>query len=208
MDKATIKMCIDILTSSERWFHPLGMAGAMAMLKSIQGIDYCTIITMNCSNGVENGIKMGALGNQWFITEAPPFFGQFFSSEWGPEDASLHVGDSTVCEVAGLGAFAGAASPAVLRLRNGNYQDAINQSEEMKQISFTTNTNYPIPLLNFSGPPLGIDARKVLETGITPICHGGIISKKGGQIGAGAGRFPIANYIEAMAAFYKKYGYL
>jgi hypothetical protein len=208
LDKKTIKLCIDTLTSSERWFHPLGMASAMAMLKSIQGIDYCTLVTMNCSNGIENGIKIGALGNQWFITDAPPFYGQFFSSEWGQEDASLHVGDSTVCEVVGLGAFAGAAAPAVLRLRNGNYQDAINQTEEMKLISFAINTNYPIPLLDFSGPPLGIDSRKVLETGITPICHGGILSKNGGQIGAGAGRFPITNYIEAMKSFYKKYNLL
>jgi hypothetical protein len=208
LDKNLIKMCIETFTSSERWFHPLGMACAMAMLKSIQGLDYCTIVTMNSSNGIENGIKIGALGDRWFITEAPPFYGQLFSSEYSQDDASLHVGDSTVCEVVGLGAFSGAAAPAVLRLRNGNYIDAISQSEEMKKICFAVNTSCPIPLLDFSGPPIGIDPRKILKTGITPICHGGIISKKGGQIGAGAGRFSITNYIEAMKEFYKKYNLL
>ena len=208
LDKDTIRLCIETLCSSERWFHPLGMASAMAMLKSIQGIDYCTIVTMNCSNGVQNGIKLGATGPQWFCADAPIFFGQYFSSEWGPEDASPAAGDSTVCEVVGLGGFAAAAAPAVLRLRNGGYREAIEQSEEMKQICFTINTNYQIPLLDFSGPPTGIDARKVVETGIQPICHSGIISKSGGQIGAGAGRYPTANYVEAMRAFYKKYGLL
>ncbi|MPN41624.1 hypothetical protein SDC9_189178 [bioreactor metagenome] len=48
---------------------------------------------------------------------------------------------------------------------------------------------------------MGIDIRKVAETGITPICHGGIISKEGGQIGAGAARFPIEHYLAAARAF-------
>ncbi len=208
LDRETMKTCVDMLVATERWFHPLGMASAMSVLKSIQGLEYCTLVTMCCSNGVRNGIKFGDTGDKWFTTEAPRYYGQYFSSEWGDEDASLHMGDSTVCEVVGLGAFAAAAGPAVLRLRDGDYQAAINQTLEMNQISFGTNTNYPIPLLNFQGPPLGIDARKVLTTQITPICHGGIISKNGGQIGAGAGRFPIKPYVDMMREFYRKHGYL
>ena len=208
LDHDTMKTCVDMLVASERWFHPLGMAAAMSTLKSIQGLDCCTIVTMCCSNGVRNGIKFADTGDQWFTTDAPRYFGQYFSSEWGDDDASLHMGDSTVCEVVGLGAFAAAAGPAVLRLRDGDFRAAINQTMEMEQISFGTNSNYPIPLLDFQGPPIGIDARKVLQTNITPICHGGIISKNGGQIGAGAGRFPIQPYIDMMRTFYKKHGYL
>jgi len=48
---------------------------------------------------------------------------------------------------------------------------------------------------------MGIDIMRLAETGITPICHGGIISKEGGQIGAGAARYPIEHYIAALKAF-------
>lgn len=70
----------------------------------------------------------------------------------------------------------------------------------IKQITYGINSNYPIPLLDFTGPGMGIDVRKVIETGITPICHGGIISKEGGQIGAGAARFPSDHYVAALEA--------
>lgn len=208
LDRETIRTCVEMLVATERWFHPLGMAAAMSTLKSIQGLDHCTLVTMCCSNGVNNGVKFADTGDTWFLAGAPRYFGQYFSSEWGDDDASLHMGDSTVCEVVGLGAFAAAAGPAVLRLRDGDYRAAIRQTLEMKQIAFGVNTNYPIPLLDFQGPPLGIDARKVLQTGITPICHGGIIAKNGGQIGAGAGRFPIQPYVDMMRVFYEKHGYL
>ncbi len=205
VDNEKTSLCIEMLTSTERWFHPLAMASAMALLQSLKQIDYCTLVTMNCSNGIENGVKFSAHGSKWFLASAPVYEGQYFSSKWGPEDASLHIGDSTVTEVVGLGGFSAAASPAVLRLRNGSFKEAISQTEEMKNICASINHNWPIPLLNFTGPPIGIDLRKVIETGITPICHGGIISKEGGQIGAGAGRFPIMPYINALYEFCNKY---
>ena len=206
LDGKLVTMCVDMFLGSERWFHPIGMATSMCLLQSLRRIDYCTIVTMNCSNAVENGIKVSALGDRWLKAPAPRFYGQYFSTKWGPEDASLHVGDSTVTEVAGLGGFAVAAAPAVIRLRGGSYREAIAQSEEMKLICAGVNHNYPIPLLDFTGPGIGIDIRKVIETGITPVCHGGIISKEGGQIGAGAARFPMEAYTSAMYAFLDQYG--
>ncbi len=204
-DTPTVNMCIDMFLSTERWFHPLGMASAMCMTRAIHDLDYCTLVTMICSNGVKNGLKIASTGDQWFYGPAPKFEGQYFSSQWGPDDASDHIGDSTITEVAGMGGFAAAAAPGVMRLRNGTYRDAIRQSEEMKQICVGINHNFPIPLLDFSGPPIGVDFRLVLDTGVTPICHGGIISKEGGQIGAGAGRFPIEPYKEALKHFIQKY---
>lgn len=201
IDAATMRLCLEMFTSTERWFHPLAMAAAMALLRPVQGIPYCTLVTMNCSNGVQNGVRFGALGDRWFTCPAPPYEGQYFSSAWGPADASPHIGDSTVTEVVGWGAFAAAASPVILRLRGGGYREAILQTEEMKRICAGVNHNCPLPLLDFTGPGVGIDLRRVVDTGITPVCHGGIISKQGGQIGAGAGRFPIEPYLQALEAF-------
>lgn len=105
-----------------------------------------------------------------------------------------------------MGAFAGAAAPSVLRLRGGTYQDGINQSMDMRTLTVGLNSNYPIPLLDFTGPGLAIDIRKVINTGTPVVCHGGIISKDGGQIGAGIATFPMEVYVDAMYAFLKKYG--
>lgn len=201
-----IAKCIGQFTATERWFHPLGMSGGMSIARSIKGMEYCTLVTAIAQNGIETGIKVSAMGEQWFKAPAPRFIGQYFSPKWGPEDAVPYMGDSTVTEVVGMGAMAAAAAPVVMRLRGGGYREGIAQSQEMSSICFGTNSNYPIPLLDFQGPPMGIDITKVIEIGIPPICHGGIISKDGGQIGAGAARFPILHYGAALQAFAGNYG--
>ncbi|UKI36271.1 MAG: hypothetical protein L6V93_20540 [Clostridiales bacterium] len=53
------------------------------------------------------------------------------------------------------------------------------------------NANYLIPALNYRGTPTGIDIRKVLDTGIEPVIHGGMISKTGKRLGAGIARVPL-----------------
>lgn len=197
--------CVEMLVSTERWFHPLGMAGALSIAKSIKNVEYSTIVTAFASNGVDIGIKISALGDQWFTASSPAMTGAFFSTQWGPGDALDLMGDSIMTETMGLGGFAAAAAPGVVRLRGGTIRDAIQQTEEMKSICVGINHNYPIPLLEFSGPPVGIDIRKVIDTGITPVCHGGILSVKGGQIGAGIARLPMEPFVEALHAFVDKY---
>ncbi len=206
LDSSTLKRITEMFLGTERWFHPLGMAGSMASIRGIKGLEYSTIVTSIVQNGVQTGLKVAATGEKWFLADAPRMTGEFLSSKWGPADAVPYMGDSTVTEVMGMGAFAAAAAPNVLRLRGGGYKEAIAQSLELREICVGINHNYPIPLLDFSGPGLGIDIRKVLDTGITPICHGGIISKEGGQIGAGAARFPLQVYVNALYGFAEKYG--
>ena len=205
LDQKTITRVTEMFVGNERWFHPLGMASSMAVIRSIKGLPYCTFVTTICQNGVQTGIKMAALGERWFLAPAPRMIGQYFSTQWGAEDAVPYMGDSTVTEAMGMGGFAAAAAPNVLRLRGGGYREAIAQSEEMRLITYGRNNNFPIPLLDWTGPGLGIDVRKVINTGITPLCHGGIVSKEGGQIGAGAARFPVENHVKAMYAFIEQY---
>ena len=56
--------------------------------------------------------------------------------------------------------------------------------------------------LNFGGTPAGIDARKVLDTGILPVINTGIAHREAGigQIGAGVTRAPLACFTQAIAA--------
>lgn len=201
VDTETVKYCIKQFTSTERWFHPLALSSCMAMIRGIKGIPNCSIVTNIAQNGVETGLKVAGLGEKWFTTDSPRFVGSYFSTEWGPEDAAPFMGDSTIAEVLGMGGFAGAAAPGVMSLRGGGYREGIAQSEEMKEISVGINHKAPLPLLDFQGPGIGIDILKVVNKGISPICHGGIISYDGGQIGAGGARFPIAHFVEATKEF-------
>jgi hypothetical protein len=60
-------------------------------------------------------------------------------------------------------------------------------------------------MLDFQGPPVGIDMRKVVSTGITPVIHGGMHHVNGGQAGAGSTQVPLACFIKGVRAFAKKY---
>ncbi len=204
IDSEITMRCIEQFTATERWFHPVCLSASMAIARCPMGIPHCTIVTNSVQNGVKTAIKVAGLGDKWYYADAPTLNGSYFSSEWGPETAIPYIGDSTVSELCGSGGFSAAASPVVLLLRNGGYREAIAQSEEMKLICAGINRNYPIPLLGFTGPGLGIDIRKVVRSGITPIMHGGIISRQGGQIGAGAARFPMGHYVDALRDFAAK----
>jgi len=102
------------------------------------------------------------------------------------------------------------AAPGVTRFvgAGGGHDDAAATSEEMQEICIASNNNYSIPNWNFQGSPLGIDIRKVVETGITPIINTGIAHKKAGvgQIGAGTVRVPMECFEKALVALAEKYG--
>ena len=76
----------------------------------------------------------------------------------------------------------------------------------MSEIAVTENVNYLIPALNYKGTPTGIDIRKVAETGIEPVIHGGMISTTGKRLGAGIARVPYECFEKALIAYGDKYG--
>jgi len=78
----------------------------------------------------------------------------------------------------------------------------------MRQITVTTSPNYRLPILGFQGAPVGIDVRKVVQTGIVPIIDTAIAHKDPGHpiIGAGLVRAPMECFKKALRAFGQKYG--
>ena len=100
---------------------------------------------------------------------------------YGPQDAAADLGDSAITETAGLGGFAMAASPAIVQFVGGTPAQAIANTMSMTHITLGRNNAFTLPALNFTGTPAGIDARKVLDTGITPIINTGIAHKRGGR---------------------------
>ncbi|MDO5360280.1 MAG: hypothetical protein Q4E92_05855, partial [Jeotgalicoccus sp.] len=66
-----------------------------------------------------------------------------------------------------------------------------------------------IPTWDFKGAPTGIDARKVVESGILPVINTGIAHKVAGfgQIGAGTVNPPIECFEKAITAYAAKLGF-
>ncbi len=193
--------CVDFLEKTERFFHPIGMASAMSVTQSLKNIEDSTIVTTLCGNGVEYGIKVSALGDQWFTAPSPQLTGMYLASDAKAGDTLPWIGDSSVLEAVGLGGFAAAASPAVARLLGRTFGDAVAQSRELAEICLTANRNFLVPALDYNGSPTGIDILKVLETGILPAIHGGMISKTGLRVGAGVARVPLACFSGAFKTY-------
>jgi len=193
------------LVDTPRFFHNLGQGASRAAMLANVRQPHSTMVTAACGNGVTFGIKIAGMGDEWFTAPSPMIVGKYNDPDASKEDQIPWCGDSSVVECAGMGGLAGAASPIVCNLRNMKLTDAIAQTREMEKICITTNPHYIVPNLDFECLPVGIDARKVLATGITPVLHGGIFNKDGGLLGAGAARIPLECFEKAMAAFVKKY---
>ena len=118
------------------------------------------------------------------------------------EDANADLGDSAICETAGYGGQALAASPALVQLVGGSVAQAIAYSREMMYVTWTRNPVMSLPNLEFAGAPAGIDVRKVVDTGIRPVVTTGIAHKQAGvgQIGAGVTKAPLECFTQAIRA--------
>ena len=182
------------------------MAACKAMADAAHGVEGCTLVTAMARNGTDFGIRVSGLGEQWFTAPADVPVGLYFPG-FTSEDANADIGDSTITETAGIGAFAMAAAPAIVAFVSGNPQDALNATLEMYEITATEHTHFTIPVLEFRGTPTGIDIRKVVELGITPRVNTGIAHKEPGigQVGAGLVRPPMEMFEQALVAYAERY---
>ena len=67
-------------------------------------------------NGTDFGIQVSGTGDRLFTGPAHVADGLYLG-DFGPDDANPDIGDSAITETAGLGGFAMAAAPAIVRVR-------------------------------------------------------------------------------------------
>ena len=80
--------------------------------------------------------------------------------------------------------------------------EALAATEEIREICLGEHPHFRIATLDEQGAPVGIDVRRVVETGIAPLINTGIAGRRAGtgQIGAGVARAPLACFAEAVRA--------
>ncbi|MDH3511813.1 MAG: DUF1116 domain-containing protein [Gammaproteobacteria bacterium] len=197
--------CIEYLASADQFSLCISMAAAKVSANAAKGVPYSTIVTAMARNGVEFGIKVSGLDEQWFTGPANRIEGLYFSSEWSDKDSVPDLGDSAIMETVGLGGHVQAAAPALQQFVGGSMARAIELTEEMRQITCGVDDAYRIPNLDFAAAPVGTDIRKVVQTGVTPVIDTAIAHKKGGVIGAGQTRAPLECFNKALLAYSDRY---
>lgn len=204
LSQADITKVLEFIAGNDHFFLNISMACCKSMLDAGHGVEHSTLVTAMARNGVDFGIRMSGTGDAWFIAPAPMVDGLFFPG-FSQADAAPDLGDSAITETAGIGGFAMGAAPAIVQFVGGTPQDAIAFTREMLHITLGVHGGFTLPPLNFTGSPAGIDARKVVDTGIAPVINTGIAHKDAGvgQVGAGITRAPLECFTQAVNSIAK-----
>lgn len=195
------------LAGNNHFFLNLSMAACKATLDAAHGIPGSTVVTAMARNGVEFGIRVSGTGDAWFTAPATVPDGLYFPG-YGPADANPDLGDSAITETRGIGGFAMAAAPAIVRFVGGSAEDALGYTREMQRITLMLDADLALPPLGFAGTPTAIDVRRVVESGTAPIINTGIAHREPGigQIGAGIARAPLSCFADALRALGRELG--
>lgn len=201
LPKDVVATILEFIAGNNHFFLNISMAACKSMLDAAHGVPNSSLVTVMARNGTEFGIRLSGTGDRWFTAPAPLVEGLYFSG-FTAADAALDLGDSAITETSGLGGFAMGTAPAIVQFVGGTPQDAVAYTREMGHITLGPNAGFTLPALNFSGTPSGIDARKVVDTGIAPVINTGIAHRQAGvgQVGAGITRAPLGCFTQAVSA--------
>ena len=206
-DRETAAEIIRFLTDNPLTALNPMMAACKSMADAAHNVEGSTIVTVMGRNGTDFGIRVSGLGDRWFTGPAGHVKALYFPG-FSDKDANLDIGDSTITETAGVGGFAMAGAPAIVRFVSGTPRDALNTTLEMYEITCAEHRYFTIPALDFRGTPTGIDIRKVVEKNLLPRVNTGVAHRDPGvgQVGAGIVSPPMNIFEDALVAFADRYG--
>ena len=206
LTKENLLATLGYVTHHDLIFLGLSMASGKAIADPARDIEYSTVVVAMCRNGTEFGLRVSGLGDEWFTAPSPKVDGLYLPG-YTADMAGLDMGDSAITETVGWGGFTLGGAPGILSLVGGTPEEALAYSREMRKITVSTHPTYRLPALGFAGTAIGIDIRKVVQTGITPIIDTAIAHKDPGypKIGAGMVRAPLECFKKALIAFGRKY---
>ena len=199
----SLERAFGFMAGNDQFFLNVAMAMGKSILDPARGIDGSTIVTAMARNGTDFGIRISGRGHEWFTAPVEMPQGLYFPG-FSAADANPDMGDSAILEAVGLGAFSMAAAPAVAGFVGaGGFAEALAMTRAMAEICSARHPQWRIPALEFAGAPVGIDARRVVESGIAPAINTGIAHRRAGvgQVGAGVARAPLACFESALVAF-------
>src|SRR5579859_761395 len=185
---------------NQHFYLNISMACCKAAADAATGEPLSSLITTMARNGSDFGIRVSGLGERWYTGPAQKVRGLYFTG-FSESDANPDIGDSTISETVGIGAFAMAAAPAIAQFIGGTPAEALRYTLEMYDITLAEDSQLALPTLDFRGAPAGIDLRKVVRFNRLPIINTGIAHRLPGigQVGAGIVEPPVACFTHALA---------
>ncbi|GAA4069942.1 DUF1116 domain-containing protein [Nonomuraea soli] len=189
------------INGNDHFFLNAGMAAGKVCTDAARDVPGSSLVVAMARNGTDFGVQLSGLGERWFTGPAGVPDGLYLGA-YGPDDANPDIGDSTITETGGLGGFAMAAAPAIVRFVGGEVADAVNATRSMYEITLAEHPVYQIPGLGFRGTPIGIDVTLIARTGILPVVNTGIAGRVAGtgQVGAGLVKPPVEAFTTALTA--------
>jgi hypothetical protein len=200
------KEVFDFIASSDYFSGPTWMAVSKCAMDAAHGVPNSTVVTTMCRNGTDFGLRVSNFeGFRWFTGPAQQVIGPMMGG-YKPEDSGLDIGDSAITETYGIGGFAMAAAPAIVKFVGGDVPFALEATQRMYGITEGEHTAYTVPILEFRGTPTGIDVTKVVRTGILPQINTGMAGAVAGvgQVGAGLVTPPVQCFPAALASLARR----
>jgi len=201
IDPGDLADVVRFVNGNEHFFLNLGMPAAKSAMDPVRDIPGSSVVVAMARNGTDFGLQLSGTGGRWFTGPAEVPDGLFLG-DYTADDANPDIGDSTIMETAGVGGFAMASAPAIVRFVGGQASDALDATRSMYSITLGEHPHYQVPILEFRGTPVGIDVTRVTRTGTLPFVNTGIAGKVAGtgQVGAGLVSPPMSAFADAVRA--------
>ncbi len=199
--RSDVADAVRFVAGNDHFFLNLVMPACKLATDAARDVPGSTLVTTMARNGTDFGIQVSGTGDRWFTGPAQVPDGLYLGA-YGPDDANPDIGDSAITETAGIGGFAMAAAPAIVKFIGGDVADALAATRRMYEITLAENPAYAVPVLDFRGTPTGIDVTSVARTGILPQINTGMAGKVAGtgQVGAGLVTPPLNIFVDALEA--------
>ncbi len=188
------------IASNGQFFLNLAMVFSKLALDCAADVPGSPVLTAIARNGVEVGIRVSGTGDRWFVGPAAlPDPAKLFDG-YLPADMNPDLGDSAIVETYGLGALAVAASPVAAESVGIDPATIDAIDTELRAIAAGESPDIRYP--DGRAAMLGVDARKVAATRISPPVHTGIAHTRPGvgQIGGGVTHPPLIAFDLAVEA--------
>ncbi|AZG08811.1 DUF1116 domain-containing protein [Pigmentiphaga sp. H8] len=181
------------LDESPGFFLNLWMAAAKLILSAAEGVAGASLVTAMGGNGVRVGIQVAGRPGTWITQPALPPRGTLAPGH-SAGDALPAIGDSAVVEALGLGGMAISYSPEQQRALAAFMP-------EPSDVLAASLLMGPHPAMNLTAPRMGLSARKVADTGKTPVVALGILDVRGlhGRLGGGIWQAAPDPFLQALS---------